>query len=72
MSKQSQILEIVAEVLELEFDEVNLNTELNEDNWDSLAVVSFIAEIDSNFDQILVPADVRDVKKVSDLVVLVT
>jgi acyl carrier protein len=72
MSKQSQILEIVAEVLELEVDEVNLNTELDEDNWDSLAVVSFIAEIDSNFDQILVPADVRDVKKVSDLVVLVT
>jgi acyl carrier protein len=71
MSKQSQILEIVAEVLELEVDEVNLNTELDEDNWDSLAVVSFIAEIDSNFDQILVPADVRDVKKVSDLVVLV-
>jgi acyl carrier protein len=72
MSKQSQILEIVAEVLELEVYEVNLNTELDEDNWDSLAVVSFIAEIDSNFDQILVPADVRDVKKVSDLVVLVT
>jgi acyl carrier protein len=72
MSKQSQILEIVAEVLELEVDEVNLNTKLDEDNWDSLAVVSFIAEIDSNFDQILVPADVRDVKKVSDLVVLVT
>jgi acyl carrier protein len=72
MSKQSQILEIVAEVLELEVDEVNINTELDEDNWDSLAVVSFIAEIDSNFDQILVPADVRDVKKVSDLVVLVT
>ncbi|HBF45942.1 MAG TPA: acyl carrier protein [Shewanella frigidimarina] len=71
MSKQSQILEIVAEILEIEVDKIELDTVLDEDSWDSLAVVTFIAEIDTNFDQVVSPSDVGSAKKVLDLVNLV-
>lgn len=71
MSKENKILEIIAEILEVEIEEITLSTELGEDNWDSLAVVSFISEIDSEFDQVISPTAVNKVKKVADLVVLV-
>ncbi|WP_299807108.1 acyl carrier protein [uncultured Shewanella sp.] len=71
MNKQEQVLEIIAEILELETEEVTLQTELDDENWDSLAVVTFISEIDSNFDQIVSPSEVTDVKNVSDLINLV-
>ncbi|PSU50906.1 acyl carrier protein [Photobacterium frigidiphilum] len=71
MSKNNQILEIVAEILEVEVNEVTLTTELDEDNWDSLAVVTFISEIDSTFDQIISPSAVNKVETVADLIALV-
>ncbi|SUC37287.1 Phosphopantetheine attachment site [Providencia rustigianii] len=69
MSKEEQVLNIIAEILEVET--VTLNTELNEENWDSLAVVTFISEIDSNFDQILSPTSVNKANTVLDLLNLV-
>ncbi|HHR5883328.1 TPA: acyl carrier protein [Providencia alcalifaciens] len=69
MSKKEQVLNIIAEILEVET--VTLNTELNEENWDSLAVVTFISEIDSNFDQILSPTSVNKANTVLDLLNLV-
>jgi acyl carrier protein len=71
MSKENQLLEIVAEILELEIDEVTLETELDEANWDSLAVVSFIAEADSEFGKILSPKDVSSVESVKGLLELI-
>ena len=71
MSKENQILEIIAEILEVEIEEITLGTELDEDSWDSLAVVSFISEIDSEFDQVISPSAVNKVKTVADLIALV-
>jgi acyl carrier protein len=71
MSKVNQILEIIAEILEIEANEITLEKELGEDNWDSLAVVTFISEIDSNFDQVISPTAVNEVKTVADLIALV-
>ena len=71
MSKETQLLEIVAEILELEVEEVTLETELGESNWDSLAVVSFIAEADSEFDRVLSPKDVSSVENVKGLLELI-
>jgi acyl carrier protein len=71
MSKVNQILEIIAEILEVEVEEITLENELDEDSWDSLAVVTFISEIDSNFDQVIAPTAVNEVKTVADLIALV-
>lgn len=67
MSKQEELSEIVAEILEI--DEVNLDTIL--DPWDSIAMISFIAEAGEAFDCAISPEDLREAKKVSDLLELV-
>ena len=71
MSKKNQILEIIAEILEIEVNEISFDSALEEDSWDSLAVVTFISEIDSTFEQIISPSAVNDVKTVADLIALV-
>lgn len=71
MSNETKLMEIIAEILEVDVDELTFNTELNEDLWDSLAVVTFISEVDSNFEKIISPAEVSAVKTVADLVSLV-
>ncbi|MFA0284330.1 acyl carrier protein [Vibrio sp. 10N.222.55.F12] len=69
MSNVNQLLEIVAEILEV--DDISLETELNEDNWDSLAVVTFISEADNEFDKVVSPSEVNKVTKVADLLELI-
>ncbi|CAH6799842.1 Carrier domain-containing protein [Vibrio chagasii] len=69
MSNVNQLLEIVAEILEV--DDVSLETPLNEDNWDSLAVVTFISEADNEFDKVVSPSEVNKVTKVADLLELI-
>ncbi|MBQ0269545.1 MULTISPECIES: acyl carrier protein [Providencia] len=69
MSKENQLLNIIAEILEI--DAVSPETELNEENWDSLAVVTFISEVDSNFEQVLSPTSVNKASTVQDLLKLV-
>ncbi|MGF1747123.1 phosphopantetheine-binding protein [Vibrio cionasavignyae] len=69
MSNTQQLIEIVAEIIEI--DDVTLDTELNEDNWDSLAVVTFISEADNEFDKVVSPSEVNKVTKVADLLELI-
>ncbi|MCS3455399.1 acyl carrier protein [Aeromonas sp. BIGb0405] len=71
MNKKTQILEIIADIIEIDVENLTLEMELHDGLWDSLAVVTFISEIDSNFDQLIAPADVSSVKCVADLVNLV-
>lgn len=71
MSKEIKLLEIVAEVLEVEVGEVSLTTVLDEDNWDSLAIVAFISEVDSTFDLILSPESVGEATTVAQLATLI-
>ena len=69
MSKVQDILNIVAEIMEV--DTVAVDTPLDSSNWDSLAIVSFISDIDGEFDQILNAAEVGKVATVGELVALV-
>lgn len=69
MNNVNQLLEIVAEILEV--DDVSLETILNEENWDSLAVVTFISEADNEFDKVVSPSEVNKVTKVADLLELI-
>lgn len=71
MNKTNQILEIVAEILEVEVEDISLESELDDANWDSLAVVTFISEVDSSFNQVIAPSAVNEVKTVADLIALV-
>jgi acyl carrier protein len=52
MSRED-FLEELADVLEVEQDELTDDFELNEDNWTSLALISTIALIDEYFDTIV-------------------
>ncbi|MCK7630244.1 acyl carrier protein [Shewanella putrefaciens] len=49
-----QLVELVKEVVEL--DDITLETELDDELWDSLAVVTFISLVNERFD-IVVPAE---------------
>lgn len=71
MNKEQQVLEIIAEILEVDASELTLDSPLDETVWDSLAVVTFISEIDSIFDQIISPKKAGTVKTVADLLELV-
>ncbi|GIU32411.1 acyl carrier protein [Shewanella sp. MBTL60-007] len=71
MSKENKLLEIIAEILEVEVNEVTLETQLDEDSWDSLAVVTFISEVDSNFDVVVSPSSVGGAETVKQLIDLV-
>lgn len=74
MSKEKKFLEIVADILECELDDISFETELNGENgenWDSLAIVSFMAEADSEFGKTLSPNEVGAVKSVKDLLDLI-
>ena len=71
MNLQIKIVEIVADILELELGEVALETELNGDNWDSLAVVTFISEVDTEFGKVVSPKDVTAASSVKELLDLI-
>ena len=71
MKKFDQVMEIIADILEVDIAELSLETALDDGRWDSLAVITFISEVDSSFDIILSPSEVGAVKVVADLVGLV-
>lgn len=67
MSKDQKLKEIIADILEM--DTVTPDTVL--DPWDSLAMISFIAEAGEEFECNISPEDLREAKTVSDLMKLV-
>lgn len=67
MSKENKLIEIIAEILESEIEDVSLETKLDSSTWDSLAIVSFMAEADSEFGKSLSPTDVGSANTVADL-----
>jgi acyl carrier protein len=64
-----QVLEIVAEIMEV--DSVAQNLELNEYNWDSLSIISFIAEVHGRMGQLIDAKSVNEAKTVADLIAIV-
>lgn len=69
MGKTQKLLEIVADIIEI--DDVTLETQLDDESWDSLAVVSFISEADNEFDKVVSPTEVNKATKVADLLELI-
>lgn len=61
----------LAEILEVEVDEIGADTELEEGAWDSLAVVSTIALIDDVYDITVHPEKLSECKTVGDIEKLV-
>ena len=66
----SEFYEGLAEILEVETNEVNSGLELGE-NWDSLAIVSTIALIDDVYDIQVRPEKLADCTTVGDIEQLV-
>lgn len=68
----SEFYEGLAEILEVEPSEITADFELEEDVWDSLAVVSTIALIDEVYDVTVKPESLADCKTVGDIEALVS
>ncbi len=67
MTKQEKMEELV-DVLEMDLDEFNENTVLNDlETWDSVAVLSFIALMDEKFGKQFHATEITACKTVSDL-----
>lgn len=67
----SEFYEGLAEILEVEVDQVTPGLALEEGGWDSLAVVSTIALIDDVYDVTVHPDRLGDCKTVGDIEALV-
>jgi len=63
----SEFHEGLAEILEVEPQEVNSDMALEEGAWDSLAIVSTIALIDEVYDRTVSADDLAECKVVSDI-----
>lgn len=67
----SEFYEGLAEILEVDVDQVQPGLSLEEGAWDSLAVVSTIALIDDVYDVTVHPDRLSDCKTVADIEALV-
>jgi acyl carrier protein len=68
--QQSAFYAELAELLDTDVSNINPNAFLEDLGWSSLAVVSFIALADENFDVILKPSKLIECKTVGDLIKL--
>lgn len=68
---QSAFLQDIADLLEVKVAELNGSYELNEDNFDSVAVVSTIALIDEHFDLTVKGRALANVKSIGELIALI-
>lgn len=60
-------LELFAEVLDLDVDEIILDKKLEEyDEWDSVAVLSYIAMMDEEFGKEIKGAEIKEFVTVQD------
>lgn len=67
MTKQEK-LENIAEILDLDVEELKEETVLEEyEEWDSVAILSFIALMDEEFGKAVKGAEIRKLKTVKDL-----
>lgn len=68
---QDELLAIVAEILEVEPGTVILTDQLEDIDWDSLANISFIAEVDTRLGATLDADELAKAVIVGDLLALV-
>lgn len=69
---QDELLEVVAEILEVEPGTVTLADRLEDIDWDSLSNISFIAEVDTRLGTTLDADELAAAQTVQDLFALVS
>ncbi len=69
---KSQFIAAVAEILEIDAGGLS-GSEVLEDvgNWDSLSIISFVAMVDSELNQVVDPEKLKQAKTFNDLATLV-
>jgi len=45
-----KLKKILSEVLEIEESKLDYNTQLNDENWTSISIISYMDEVDQEFD----------------------
>lgn len=69
--KDERKLELIAEILDVEQESLTPETILSDlEEWDSIALISFMAMMDDEFDKIVKGADVKAQKTVADIMAL--
>lgn len=64
-------LELIAEVLDVDVETLTPETKLSDlEEWDSIALISFMAMIDDEFDKIIKGSVVKEQKTVAELMIL--
>ena len=68
---ENKKMELIAEVLEVEVEGLTPETKLGDlDEGDSIALISFIAMMDDEFDKIIKGSVVKEQKTVADLMAM--
>ena len=68
---ENKKMELIAEVLEVEVEGLTPETKLGDlDEWDSIALISFIAMMDDEFDKIIKGSVVKEQETVADLMAM--
>ncbi len=66
-----EIMQIIADSLDVETDELSAETELRDlDSWDSLAVLALIAALDEKCNKIVNATEIKKYNTVGELFVL--
>ena len=60
-------LELVKEILELDDEEVSMESNLDDLDWDSLANISFITAVDERTGKVVSPGALKECSTVGDL-----
>jgi len=64
---QEKFLNILSEVLEIDLDDISEDLKLDEDNWTSITIISYIDEIFQEYDIELNGEDLENIKTIKDL-----
>ena len=70
---KEKLMEILSEALEIDIEDLSLDTPLDElETWDSISVVSCLAEFDDQFGQIVDGQDLSDCKTPNEIMKLLS
>lgn len=67
---EAGFIELVKEILELDEEEVTMESTLDDLGWDSLSNISFIAAVDERTSKVVSPGALKDCATVADLYAL--
>lgn len=70
MSEKEKLLKL-EEIMEVEEGTLKLTDKLNDfDEWDSIAILSFIAMMDSDYGKIVKGSEVKELETVQDVIAM--